>query len=166
MIIRRAKNDDKEILWHIQTRAIRRMGPTHYSSEQVAAWAGDIMPEDSYNLAMERFAQAIEYGIVFVAEETVDKAAGFIIFEAKSGEISSVYVDPDFAGQGIGRQLIGIVEEKAPRLNITRIHLRAALNAVAFYIRMGYTVEEEITHQFRCGIEMPCVIMTKDLTNL
>lgn len=165
MIIRRAKNDDKEILWNIQTRAIRCLGVTHYNSEQVKAWAGDITPEDSYNKSMERFDQSIEHNIVIVAEEINEKVVGFIILELQTGEVSSVYVDPDFARQGIGRQLIETLEEEALHLNITKLHIRAALNAVPFYKRMKYTAEEEIIHQFRSGIEMPCVIMTKDLAN-
>ncbi|WP_318526836.1 hypothetical protein [Xanthomonas sacchari] len=42
-----------------------------------------------------------------------------------------------------------------------RIHLAAALNAVAFYLAQGYAVVSEGSYPHPCGIVLDCVFMEK-----
>lgn len=161
MILRRAKQEDKEALWQIQTQSIRQQGTSHYNSEQIEAWAGGLTPEDSYNRAME--SQSIEQGKVIVAEDTDGILVGFASLDKQSGEVGAVYVLTSHIRRGIGRQLFETLEEEARRFGVVELHVRASLNAVAFYERVGFKYEHEAPHRFRSGVEIPCAVMTKVL---
>ncbi len=163
MIIRKAEIKDTEALWLIQTQAIRCIGTSHYSPEQIEAWAGGLTPEESHSRAIEGFSKSIEHGAVFVAEDCDSTVVGFSSLHAQSGEVGAVYVLPTYARRGIERQLFEALEEEAHRLGVHTLHVKASLNAVAFYDRVGFTFEQEAIHRFRTGIEMPCAIMKKDL---
>lgn len=163
MIIRRAKQEDKEALWLIQTQAIRQQGISHYSSEQIEAWAGGLTPEESHSRAMEGFSQSIEHETVFVAENTDNTLVGFAMLHAQSGKVGAVYVLLNYARRGIGRQLFEALEEEARHLDVATLHVKASLNAVAFYERVGFKFEHEEPHRFRTGIEIPCAVMIKVL---
>lgn len=164
MIIRRTKQGDAEALWTVQTQAIRKMGTSHYSPEQIEAWAGGLTPEECHNRAIEGHSQSIEHGTVFVAEDIDGTVVGFASLHAQSGEVSAVYVLPAYVRRGIGRQLFEALEEEARRLGVVALHVKASLNAVAFYERVGFKFEHEALHRFRTGIEIPCAIMTKVLS--
>lgn len=160
MNIRRAKLTDAEALWRIQTQAIRHQGPSHYTEEQINAWAGKLTPDTDI---IERYSSMLEHGVVFVAEDTNGTLAGFSHLVPETGEVGAIYVHPDHLQHGVGRQLIEALEEEARRLGVTKLHLKASLNAVAFYERVGFKFDHEEIHRFRSGTEMPCVIMTKEL---
>jgi hypothetical protein len=38
------------------------------------------------------------------------------------------------------------------------------LNAVLFYERAGYEPRKEMKHRLACGLEIGCVLMTKELS--
>ncbi len=42
-------------------------------------------------------------------------------------------------------------------------HLSSTLNARSFYLRHGWRVIEECTHELRSGMKIPCIRMQKDL---
>lgn len=163
MIIRKAKQKDKETLWLIQTQAIRKLGTNYYSPEQIEAWTGGLTPEESHNRLIEGYGQAIEHGTVLVAEDIDSTVVGFATLHTPSGEVGAIYVLPDYARRGIGRQLIEALEEEARRLGVDILHVKASLNAVAFYERVGFRSEHEALHRFRSGLEILCAIITKDL---
>lgn len=158
MTIRQARQDDKEDLWLIQTRAIRQQGPTHYTAEQVDAWAGG----NSYR--PEMYTESIDDNSVWVAE-CDGIVVGFTLLNKKESELRGLYVHPDFMGNGIGRLLFERLQQEAHDLGIVRLHVKASLNAAAFYERMGFVLDEIAVHNFRCGVEMPCKLMHKDLAN-
>jgi len=155
MIIRKATQEDREALCRIQTQAIRKAATSHYSREQIEAWSGGLTPE--------YYSEPVEHSIVFVAEDTDGTVVGFARLVEESGEVAAIYVDPDHTGHGIGRQLIEALEEEARRVGVRELNVKASLNAVAFYERVGFKFEREALHRFRSGVEIPCVIMKKPL---
>lgn len=60
---------------------------------------------------------------------------------------TAIFVALDFHRQGIGKQIMQKVEEKALELGADKITVRAAINARQFYEKLGYT--------YRDGIGMP-----------
>lgn len=154
--IRRARQQDAGSLWSIQTQAIRAMGGTHYSTEQIEAWAGGTTPEP------ERYRECIEQGAV-VAEDADGVVVGFARLIVDTGEVSAVYVHPSHTKCGIGKRLFEALEEEAQNAGLTELHVKASLNAVAFYERMGFIFEREDIH-YRCGTAIPCAIMSKCLS--
>lgn len=95
--IKPAKQEDKEDLWLIQTQAICQQGPSYYNAEQVDAWAGG----NSYR--PEIYTESIDDNSVWVAE-CDGVIAGFTLLNKKESELRSLYVHPDFMGNGTSGQ--------------------------------------------------------------
>jgi putative acetyltransferase len=86
------------------------------------------------------------------AEQEIRRLAGsreFFVYEQRDGRLAGViglegtgvydfFVAPDRQGQGVGRALLGFVEELARRRGIEELHLSSSLTAVGFYERLGY----------------------------
>ncbi|MCE5323561.1 GNAT family N-acetyltransferase [bacterium] len=154
MTIRRAKQEDKEALWSIQTQAIRRQGLSHYSLEQVDTWAGGNTHRP------EMYTESIDKDVFLVADDD-GRVVGFTHLKDQTGEICALYVHPDYMGRGIGRMLFERVQEETHRVNITKLYVKASLNAVEFYKKMGFISDQQIMHRFRGGMQIPCMIMSK-----
>ncbi len=90
------------------------------------------------------FANLIQRGHVHVA--LVDSAVvGYVVFyvNSKSMQLDNVAVDPEFTGQGIGKQLINFVELTASKQGLLAVELYT--NAVmtenqVLYPKLGYTI--------------------------
>lgn len=63
--------------------------------------------------------------------------------EARHGQIRYMAVDPQWRGQGLGRQLLAALEAAAVRQGLERIDLNAREEAVDFYARQGYAIVGE-----------------------
>lgn len=79
---------------------------------------------------------------VFIAE-TDNRIAGCAILSVNGriSHLTNVAVDPDFKGQGVGKALIGAVEDAARTKKILAIHLKthvAMPENVALYNRLGW----------------------------
>src|SRR5689334_964833 len=74
---------------------------------------------------------------VFVVRDATGKVAGFI--GVSEGAIDSLFIDPVWRGQGIGRRLM---EYAIHELGATRVDVNEQNDqAVGFYLRMGFEVE-------------------------
>ncbi len=62
-----------------------------------------------------------------------------------SGKIRYMAVHPDKQDQGLGKQLINALENRAQQLGITELTLNAREHALAFYQRLGY-IEQGFSH--------------------
>jgi len=72
---------------------------------------------------------------MFVGEEQ-GRLAGVLGLEGP--EVFTFFVAPDRQGRGVGRALLGFVEELARRRGFRRLRVSASLTAVGFYERLGY----------------------------
>src|ERR1700761_7608649 len=61
-----------------------------------------------------------------------------------AARIRAFFVHPDFARQGIGRQLINVCEDAARDFGFTRMEMGATLPGVPLYEAMGYQTIERI----------------------
>jgi GNAT superfamily N-acetyltransferase len=92
-----------------------------------------------------------------------DDAHGVVGMAALVGqEIRRVYVRVDMQRSGVGRALIGALEQEAARRGHEALHLTAGAAAAAFYERLGYEWLE--TGEFVDGeARVPFVNMRKRL---
>jgi ribosomal protein S18 acetylase RimI-like enzyme len=156
LTLRKAIAEDCESVWRVFTRAVRGLARSHYTPEQVEAWAALRGPED--------FVGPIEQQIFFVAEEH-SEVVGYGQLDATTGVVGAVYVVPEIAGRGAGRLLLAALEVKAREAGLEALRLRASLNAVGFYRHMGYAVEREEAHRLPSGVEFAVVQMVKSLAS-
>lgn len=69
------------------------------------------------------------------------KAVGRLQFNSiDEGQIRYVAVDNDVQGKGYGKVLMDSLEEAAKEKKAVYIKLQSRLNAVRFYLRLGYTI--------------------------
>jgi GNAT superfamily N-acetyltransferase len=72
---------------------------------------------------------------MFVCEES-GRLAGVLGLEG--GEVFTFFVAPDRQGSGVGRALLGYVEELARERQVPSLRVSASLTAIGFYERLGY----------------------------
>ena len=71
--------------------------------------------------------------------------------------LASVYVVPEWRGQGMGSALVEAVTELAQTLNVPRLYLFTP-GQEAFYVRLGWSILKQVEHH-----EQPGVVMVKEL---
>lgn len=154
--LRRAQLEDCEAIWRVFTRSVRGLARSHYTPEQIEAWASLRQPED--------FTKAIEQHEFLVAEEA-GEVVGYGQLNKETAEVEAVYVIPEAAGRGIGHLLLDALEAKAREAGLASLRLRASLNAVAFYEHFGYRIERQEMHRLPSGVKFAVAHMTKTLAS-
>jgi putative acetyltransferase len=154
-LVRQAVQEDSAAIGCVYVSAIRELAKTHYTAEQIDAWAGSRRPEYSQ--------QTIEAGRIYVAEYE-GQVAGYGIIELETKQVQAVYVSPHHARKGVGTAVLRALEQAAVEAGIDTLRLTASLNAVGFYQKAGYQELERTTHTLADGAtRMTCVVMQKRL---
>jgi putative acetyltransferase len=153
--VRRAGEEDCEGIWRVHTRAIRGIANSYYTPEEIESWASPRQPE--------HYVEPVRNKEFYVAEEDGD-VIGFGALDHKQKEIEAVYVSPEAARRGVGKAILRRLEERARELGIESLKMDASLNAVPFYKSAGYESQKETTHRLASGVEIGCVLMTKELS--
>jgi GNAT superfamily N-acetyltransferase len=121
---------------------------------QLSQWTDALRPEGYSALLASR---------EFLVAEVDDAIVGFGVLDLGESLINATYVSPKAARRGVGRRLVEAMEAIASERGATRLRLSATLNAAPFYEKLGYGQQEASTNRLPTGIELPCVVMTKDL---
>mgnify|MGYP004648339049 CR=1 FL=1 len=138
--IRRVRPEDLEELTALVQRTLSHSLADHY---------------DPAFIERHRQMHTIEYltgqsreGRMHVAR---DNASGRIIGtatiesfwgEPTTGILLSIYVLPELQGKGIGRAMVKALEHDAEELHFERIAIFAYRNAIPFYERLGYALDD------------------------
>lgn len=83
--------------------------------------------------------------------------------KADAAKIRAMYVDPDFARQGIGSLIMNLCEDAARHAGFARAEMMATLAGVPLYRACGYTELEPVEATTREGIVVPLIRMGKAL---
>ena len=161
--IRPATISDVEALVRVHHAAVHGPGPsTFYTQNILHSWS----PSSTDEFRLNRLQQALDDSekLLLVAE-LGDKAmiVGFGSVVPSKQEIRAIYVDPMFAHQGIGSQILRNLEDLALRHSAEELYLDASLNAEKFYCRHGYLVIERGIHRLNSVNDMDCIKMYKNL---
>ncbi len=154
--VRRATEIDCQAILRVHIRAVREIANSHYTSEEVAAWARLREPE--------HYAESIREKEFYIAEEN-GVIVGFGTLNQMQSEIEAVYVSPEVVRRGVGKAILQKLEERARDLSIKSLKMNASLNAVPFYKSAGYESQKEMKHRLASGVEIGCVLMTKELSS-
>lgn len=117
-------------------RSVGTIGGRHYAPEQVAAWA----PEHP---DMKGWAERLRSGGVFVAEVN-GQVVGFARAD-ESGIVDLLYVDPEYARRGLGRELLTAACSWAVDRGARRLESEVSIVARPLFEAMGFCVEREQT---------------------
>jgi putative acetyltransferase len=128
-VYRLAMREDASRLYIIRRRSILELAPPTMPAAEAQAWASKLTRS-----GMERKLHELE---VWVAEvDGVVAGWGAI----RGDTLEGLYVAAEFAGQGVGAGLLGMLEGLMRERGFPSVQAEASLNARGFYLRRGYRV--------------------------
>ena len=138
MIIRRLKEEDAKAVSELIITTIRISNVRDYPAE--------LMEELVKTQTPEHVLQRASWTHFYVAEEA-DRIIGCGAigpYWGKEDESSlfSIFVHPDYQGKGIGRMIVGALEQDEFALRAKRIEIPASITGLPFYRKMGYSFKD------------------------
>lgn len=131
--LRRAGPSDAQAVCRLLRRAIGEgCEPDHRGRADILdAWLGNKTP---HNVA-SWFSAPTNFALV---AERDDELLGIALL-TQAGKLALCYVQPEAVRTGVGRALLGAIEDQARAWSISKIHLHSPSSARAFFERLGYT---------------------------
>jgi putative acetyltransferase len=111
---------------------LRRQSITELASKGMSVLAAATWAEKLTVAGMERKLCELEIWVAEVGETVVGWGA------IRANRVEGLYTDPEFAGQGIGTELLGSLEGLMRGRGIPTVCAEASSNAELFYLRRGY----------------------------
>lgn len=157
MNIRKALASDAQAIFDLRNRSIRRLCKGFYQDDLLFRWTEGVVPSSEF---VEFVSQ-----LMYVAESS-GRVIGCGAVSLLDGKVDAVFVDPDHAGNGIGRKVMQLLEEIAVEGGSTEtLHLEATLNATPFYAKLGFSVDSASLYISPRGFSLECIKMSKSLHN-
>jgi putative acetyltransferase len=126
-VYRLAAPGDATRLFELRRQSITELAPKGMSIADAASWA-----ERLTVAGMKRKLRELEIWVAEVSETVVGWGA------VRGDRVEGLYMDPEFAGRGIGTELLGLLERLMRGRGIPAVCAEASSNAEAFYLRRGY----------------------------
>ncbi len=161
--IRHAVKDEWLEVVAIHRRAIHEIAVADYPPEVLNAWGPPIGEQESAHLLAE-FDAKLERGQVVLVAEVEGVIAGFGELGQDKNELLAVYVNPDFARQGVGAAILRELERVALEKKLSFLQMDASLTSSPFYEAHGFQALGRDVHVLQSGAQMDCVKMRKDMT--
>ncbi|MEM9044769.1 MAG: GNAT family N-acetyltransferase [Pseudomonadota bacterium] len=142
----------------VHRRSIMAISTEIYSSAELESW--------HHGKTEEGYLHAMAEGETFLVGEDANSIAGFSSFKYhtdRTGQICGLYVDPKAQGIGLGYALLRRSEDQLRHLGALRFMIEASLAAIPFYLRVGYTITAELTHQTRGGLPLAICRVEREL---
>ena len=127
ILLRLATAQDIAALIELQTRSMSKLLTPYYTAPQITA------------IVRSQITARSTEEICLIAELT-GKIVGFAALLPTQGQISAVFVHPDFARQGVGTKLLVALEKYALSAKCRALSVMSSLTAVAFYQAQGYQI--------------------------
>ena len=141
MIIRRIEPEDAGNVSALIVRTLREVNTKDYSREYIENDVQKLQPKD----ILER-AKWTHFYVVCDEDKIVGCGAiGPYWGKVDESSLFTIFVLPEYHGQGIGRKIIDTLEKDEYFLRANRIEISASITATPFYIKMGYTYKNGIS---------------------
>ena len=141
MIIRRIEPKDAGNVSALIVRTLREVNTKDYSREYIENDVQKLQPKD----ILER-AKWTHFYVVCDEDKIVGCGAiGPYWGKVDESSLFTIFVLPEYHGQGIGRKIIDTLEKDEYFLRANRIEIPASITATPFYIKMGYTYKNGIS---------------------
>jgi putative acetyltransferase len=150
--------DDLDTVAEIQEASILTLGTPTYSRAQVEAWA---------RLGWQYRHQLLRDDGAFFVAERPDRLVGVGGWSpdgmvAEIAWLRYLFVHPDSARQGVGRQLVGVIEADARGRGKSTFRVWSSLNAVGFYTALGYRRVRRGRWPVTRDVEIGYLLLAKD----
>lgn len=154
---------DRAAVGALHARAFKALAAAFHSPAEIGAHTaltGTVAYGD--DLLLSNLALAIG------ADDAIVASAGWmpVAEEPGAARIRKVFVEPRLARQGIGSSMVRDAERRAIAQGYPRLLVRANLNAVPLYAKLGYAPVRDGRMATPCGIALPVVFMEKKRANV
>ena len=134
MIIRKFKNEDSVELAEVIAKTLRTTISKDYSSEYIE--------NDISFLTADKLIERSNWTNLYVVceDEKIIGCGAIGSYWGKEDESSlfTIFVLPEYQGQGIGRKIMETLEQDDYFFRAKRIEIPASITAVKFYKKFGY----------------------------
>lgn len=139
-MIRRFRKSDAENVSNLIKTTMKISNSKDYPSEVIKQLIEQQTPEH----VMERASWTHFY--VVEENETIVGCGAIGPYWDKEDESSlfTIFVSPDYQGQGAGRKIIETLEKDEYFLRAKRVEIPASITATPFYLKMGYTYKNGV----------------------
>lgn len=140
MTIRLFEEKDAQEVADMIAKTLRTTNIKDYSSEYIENDVQKLNPQ----MLIKRSKWIHFY--VFILDNKIVGCGGIGPYYDKPDESSlfTIFVLPEYQGQGIGRKIIKTLENDEFFLRAKRIEIPASITACRFYIKMGYSYKNGI----------------------
>lgn len=140
MKIRRADKGDIDRIKVILDRCFDEVMSTHHSQY--------VLEKFKAHNARESLLSQLDWKIVYVVEDdgeiiATGSLANFGTTEQPKYSLSNLYVLPERHSLGVGGMLVAQLLRDARSTGTTVVHVPSSRNAVGFYEKMGFAVDDE-----------------------
>ena len=148
ILIRRFEDKDAIEVAGLIKYTLRTSNSKDYSPEYIEANVESHTPE-----VMKEYAHGGHFYVVTDAERIIG-VGGITGFWGSTTEsiLLSIFVHPDYQGNGIGRKIIAVLENDEYFLRANRIEIPASITGVPFYLKCGYTYKDNVTEPDEEGL--------------
>jgi N-acetylglutamate synthase-like GNAT family acetyltransferase len=133
--IRRIEKEDVNVVSEIICRNFMEVNIKDYPREEMEYLCQTYTPQKIFEIS--------DYAHMYVAclENDVVGCGAIHSFKGKKDEsmLKAVFVLPELHGQGIGKEILGKLEEDKMFLSAKRVEVLASITACKFYLKRGYT---------------------------
>ena len=149
---------DTDAVIDLRNRAFEELSGDAYSPAQIAALRESRGQKDYAD-------ELVRNHIMLAFDESIGLVAmgGWIAMpgDPEIGRVRKLAVHPAAARRGLGRHMVEDAEKRARDAGCRRFIVRASINAVPFYERLGYRVTEHGIVPTVAGIDIPMAMMRK-----
>ena len=169
--IRSAVSADIPALRELQERSLRQLGCRHYTATQIEAFIARIGTMDDYLVSDRTYLLAELDGEIVGCAGWTTRLPGYArraqgethLPDPSRATIRSVFVEPLAARQGIGRRIMGAVENAMRGEGFRMAELGATENGRDFYRSLGYQKLNVFQVDVGDGVSMRFTRMRKSL---
>ena len=125
--VRLATIGDAAAISHVVISALRESNAQDYPPDVIARVEQGFSAQGIIQLMMQRrvYVASIDQRVVATASLDGDV-------------VRSVFVDPQYQGAGIGRQLMAVIHSAALELGLDVLHVPSSITAEGFYASLGF----------------------------
>ena len=131
MEVRRFEKGEEAEIWSIFYNTIHHINSSHYSPDQINAWAPDDLAEDIWTRKIQEISP-------YVAVLN-GKIVGYADLQ-KSGYIDHFFCHYEHQRKGVGSTLFSFLEAEATQLGVTEFSADVSITARPFFESKGFSI--------------------------
>lgn len=169
--VRKATSTDLPGILAMQRLSLRTLGRRHYTAVEIETYLQCTPTTEEYLISDATYHVAYVDGRLAGCGGWSVRAPAYSAVtrdpvrssERHLPKVRAMYVHPDFARRGVGRQLLVVIERAIVDAGFDQVGLDATLGGVPLYERCGYSRVGHTHAELPNGLRMPFVCMHKHL---